>query len=511
MGAPFTLSRGDFRPAFVRASEPPLKNRTLLALCAIILILFGLALRVYGLGRLPGVNADEAWYGIAALEFVDGGRFGMITPNGNRLGPLQFGELAFLHLFFEPSVAILRIPSLLSSVGAIVLAYVAGKRIGGSSTAWLATLLMAVLPINIAYARLGWDPSHSGLLVLAATCLLLGGRRLGSVAVFAGSLLVHPTNLFAAPFLLMVRAGQAFEQRGEDKGKAIRFYAMMLLTAVAAYYAIRSGSEAMVDPAKMAPRLIDPGAYAEFARRFGDLLTGETVYLYLVGKGMGAIAAPLAWLTIALLALLVIRRINFRAFDVRQGVLIGWVASLGAFFVLAGPIALRPHFERYGFVLVAPTVLAIAVMLAPYLRRRWFQLISAGTGAAALAAFLLFFIVPLNNGTDEAHRSFRAGAVEPKVAAAEALQRLAADQPIEVRAEDFWLQLPTEYLVHGDPARLRSSGGSPDFAVSAAPQAYWLVWEGRETERRIQAAGKHHLVWASRDRPGRRVRIWQPN
>ena len=299
MGAPFTLSHGDYRPSLLHVGILRLKGLSVPSLCAVGLILVGLLLRIYALGRLPGVNADEAWYGIAALEFVDGGRFGMVTPNGNPLGPLQFAELTFLHLIFEPSVTMLRIPSLMSSVGAIALAYLAGKRVGGSSTAWLAMLVMAVLPINIAYARLGWDPSHSGLLILLATCLLLGGSRLGSAVIFTGSLFVHPTNLFAAPFLLMVRAGQTFGERGESSAKSIGFYAAMLLAGVVSYYALRVGSNSMVDPAKMANRLFDLGQYAEFSKRFGDLLTGETVYLYVVGKGMGPIATPLSWLPLA--------------------------------------------------------------------------------------------------------------------------------------------------------------------------------------------------------------------
>lgn len=509
MGAPFPFRQGDSSLASPVANRPAVKPIAGLALWAAVLVLIALALRTYALGRLPGMNADEAWYGIAALEFVNGGRFGMITPNGNPLGPLQFGELALLHFFVEPSVATLRIPSLLSSVGAIVLAYLAGKRLGGTSTAWIAMLIMAVLPINIAYARLGWDPSHSGLLVLLAASLLLGGSRLGSAAVFAGALLVHPTNIFAAPFLLMIRAGQAFEQ-GDNKGKAIRSYAILLLAVVAAYYAIRVGSDAMVEPTKVAQRLVDPAQYGEFARLFGDLLTGETVYLYLVGKGMGAVAAPLAWLTVALLAFLLVRRINLRAFDTKQGILLGWVAALGAFFVLAGPIALRPHFERYGFVLIAPTALAIAVMLTPYAGRRWFQGVATGVGAAALAGFLLLFIKPLNNGTDDAHRSFRTGPDEPKVAAVAALKRFAAADPIDVLPEDYWLYLPVDYLIEDKAVRLRWRKDEPALDSSGAPRAYWLVWSNSETERRLRSAGHHRLAWASEDRSDRQIRIWQP-
>lgn len=499
MAVPFKLGRGGAGFHGIAA----------LILAAILAA--ALSLRIYALGRLPGVNGDEAWYGIAALEFADGGRFGMITPNGNLIGPLQFGELVLLHRFFDPSVAVLRIPAVLSSAGAIALAYLAGKRIGGSSIAWLAMLIMAGLPINIAYARLGWDPSHSGLLVMLATCLLLGGSRIGSALIFAVSLMVHPTNLFAAPFLFMLGAGRAFEQESEHKIRAIGSYAIMLLAVVAFFYAMRFGSGAMVDPGSMARRLVDPSQYAEFARRFGDLLTGETVYLYVVGRGMGPFAAPLAWLTVGLLALLLLRRISLRRFDVKQGVLLGWVASLAAFFLLAGPMAIRPHYERYGFVLTAPTALAMAVMLAPLAARRWFQWLAAATATAALAGFLLFFMRPLGKGTDEAHRAFVTGPVEPKVAAAAALNSLAVNGPIDVLPEDYWLYLPVDYLLRDRSVKLHWRKDEPALDASGAPHAYWLVYQDSETERRVRSAGMHHLAWASQDRRGRQVRVWQPN
>lgn len=510
MGVPFNLSRGDYSDPFLRADHLRAQPRVIAPLLFGGLILAGLFLRVYAIGRLPGINGDEAWYGVAATDLASGWRLA-ITPNGNPIGPLQFGELAILHLFFAPSVAVLRIPSLLSSLGAIILGYFVGKRIGGKTTAWPVMLIMAVLPMNIAYARLGWDPSHSGFLILLATFLLLSGRHLVSAALFAVSLLVHPTNLFAAPFLLFVRAGQALDQHGECWGREIRTYAIMLLTAIAGFFAVRAGAGGIVDPSTIMQRLFDPSQYVEFVRLFGDLLTGETVYRFVVGKGMGTIASPLAWLAVALLILLMLSRIHLRSFDVKQGIMLGWVASVATFFVLAGPIAIRPHFERYGFVLIAPTALALAVMIAPWVDRRGVQWLLGGAGAAALAGFLLFFISPLGSGHDDAHRAFRTGPVEPKAAAAAALKSFAIDRPIEVIPEDFWLYLPTDYLVHGKQVRVRSPEDNPGEDASRAAVAFWLVYRGSPTEHRVQQAGRHRLVWASQDQRGRQIRIWRPN
>jgi hypothetical protein len=64
--------------------------------------------------------------------------------------------------------------------------------------------------------------------------------------------------------------------------------------------------------------------------------------------------------------------------------------------------------------------------------------------------------------------------------------------------------------LEGQSVHLRWRKDEPALDASGAPNAYWLVYRDGETELRIRSAGRHRLVWASEDRRGRQVRIWQP-
>ena len=62
-----------------------------------------------------------------------------------------------------------------------------------------------MLPVQLGYARLAWDPSAmTGVLVLALAAATRG-RFLLTGAAFALSLWVHPAAVFAGPVLLAAR------------------------------------------------------------------------------------------------------------------------------------------------------------------------------------------------------------------------------------------------------------------------------------------------------------------
>ena len=59
-------------------------------------------------GNVPGVNGDEAWYGVRAWWLLHGGAYG--APHGHRQSaePAFRRPLALLHLWLPPSIALLR-------------------------------------------------------------------------------------------------------------------------------------------------------------------------------------------------------------------------------------------------------------------------------------------------------------------------------------------------------------------------------------------------------------------
>src|SRR5688572_23562479 len=168
-----------------------------------MIVALAIFLRLYEVHRLPGMQGDEAWYGLQARLLLSGAPIEWRTPTGNVPGMIHLWSLILLHSLFEPSLLLLRLPSILTSIAALLLAYAVGRRFFGQAAGMGSLVLMACLPVTIAYARLGWDPSHSPLLVLAAAYAAFAGRRLLGALLFALALANHPSAAFIAPFLTL--------------------------------------------------------------------------------------------------------------------------------------------------------------------------------------------------------------------------------------------------------------------------------------------------------------------
>ena len=178
-------------------------------------------LRCRDLGNLPGANGDEAWYGVQAELLLHGEPISWHTPTGNWLNPLWFGPQLLLHRIFQPSFGLLRVPAVVSGLLALAVNFWLCRRALGRRMATISTLILAVLPIDIAYSRLAWDASQSLLVTLPAIygplLAIAEPRRkvlwstLG-LAALALAIIVHPTNLFVGP-IVAVCLGYAW--RGE--------------------------------------------------------------------------------------------------------------------------------------------------------------------------------------------------------------------------------------------------------------------------------------------------------
>ena len=93
------------------------------------------------------------------------------------LNPLMFIPLVLLHACFKPSVCLLRIVPLLSGLAALAVNWALCRRIFGRATAVISTLILALLPIDIAYSRFVWDASQSLLATLPVWLFSLAAVR----------------------------------------------------------------------------------------------------------------------------------------------------------------------------------------------------------------------------------------------------------------------------------------------------------------------------------------------
>jgi hypothetical protein len=472
-------------------------------LAAANLLMLGAAigLRVWRLDNVPGMNGDEAWYGVLARTIADGRAATWLTPTGNPVNPFYVGPLVLVHLLAEPSVVVLRSVAAASGILALGLNYWLCRKVFGQPAAAISTLTLAVLPINIAYSRFGWDASQTLLATLPVLYFAMAAARGGpgawralstSAGALVAAVLVHPTNIFLAP--LVVAAGVRASSRKEIWRRFLRLPGSARVALSAAFVLLTAGlawlGRSWVVVA--AQRLADPDEILEFVNRFQRLFTGATIYQFIPG-GFGSVGSRSPSLAIydllglavlsAAVALL-IGRARQKPESLDSTLLSGWAASLAVFYLVAGPQALAPHWERYAIWLVGPTSLIIARSATEWLRqadgaqRRALLLVTVGwliTGSFYWNYFQAFYTT---GGTS--HQTFRTGPVEPKTAAIEHIVHHRADDSTQwIVTSTWWSYWPLTYLARTDHALevvwADRAWSDPRVVTNAAAGRVWVV------------------------------------
>ncbi|MEX0676101.1 MAG: glycosyltransferase family 39 protein [Pirellulales bacterium] len=456
-----------------------------LAANSVALVAAALAMRAWRLGNIPGINGDEAWYGVQALALVHGGTVDWWTPTGNPINVFFMFPLAALHAVFGPSFALLRAVALASGVLALVANYWLCRRVFDARTALVSTLLLALLPINIAYSRFAWDTSQSLLATLLVLYLPLWhyrGRRdaaslpVAGMVALAAAMLVHPTNIFAAP-LVAVPIAYAWRHKAWRKSQAVAVPAKTWTLAGLATGSIIVAYLAWLALWGAAVRLRGPDEFLAFAQNYLKLFSGATVYEYICGvdQATGALAwfAFLPVVCKVLFGIAVVcgvfgmmRRLAAESGDDDICLVLGWGIMLAGFFVVAGPDAVAPHLERYGICLIAPGAVVLARGWAWWLEPGQSRA-RAATWSLAMAAWLFpatfylgyFDFIERTGG--RSHLAFRTAAVEPKLAALRYVSaRRKAGRATRIVAGEWWNYWPLAYLA-GSANELRVVSGQP--------------------------------------------------
>jgi hypothetical protein len=433
------------------------------------------------------------------------------------VGLVHSGSLALLHLVFPPSAVLLRIPALLSSLAAMGVAYALGRRFLGPAAAMSGLVLMACLPINIAYARLGWDPSHTGLLVLLATWAAVAGRRMASALLFAFALANHPGAVFAAPFLAFAFLGFELE-RSPWRGAVLSAAGLVGLLALAILFsmALSPGAGHYLDATRSIARLSDPSSWTGFVLMWGRLLSGETSFNFLSGQSFGrmlpivdaAVLFVLGGLLLAGLASLV-RKPHWPT----AGLVAGWLAGLILLFVVAGSWALRPSLERFAIALVPATVLALASLLARCLpdgRHRFLaQGLPAAMGLALLAGFWSHYLQPLDRSEVRAGVGIRTGIPALNQRALDIITVHSGGKGALVIGEDWWIYWPLAYRGAGTPLAIVEAGKEQAEQGDFPSGTYWITYAGSAPDHALSLGGDARMIRSLRaDDPGLGLHIW---
>ncbi len=504
---------------------PRLSFRHFVQLNIIALVGVAVWFRVYELGNLPGVNGDEAWYGVQAELVLHGQPIDWRTPTGNLLNPLFFGPQLLLHAFVEPSFALLRTTAVVSGILALVANYCLCRRLFGGRLAAISTVILAVLSTNIVYSRLAWDASQSVLVTLATIypalhAILDSQRRTrwSAVALIAQAvaIVVHPTNVFVAP-VVGVCLATAWRDELRSVGRAVcagvakmtrgaRRHVQRALLAFAIVCGLGLSALAIANSPRLQQasiRTFHPLDYTTFGANVLRLFSGATVYEYV----SGAVAPPsdgtIRWDVTAfdlITGFVVVvagwglyRRLSFQRRRLKRvsrdavadhlerqhprfrvairALAAGWGLSLAAFFVIAGPAALGPNFERYGISLIGPGAILAAIGLDGWIagcggsRGRRFAITAALSVAwLLLASFQVEFFTFFHRTGGQSHPTFRTAAVEPKLAALNYIVSH-SNGKVRIAASEWWNYWPLRYLA-GEPGTIGGQDIQVEFSAA---------------------------------------------
>lgn len=521
------MSRGRLASAWRSAWTPP-GGRLAFGSWLLLVLTIGaaLVLRFIGLDHLPGINGDEAVFPVHAREWLAGVPLSELRTGTNLpMNPVFFGVVALLQALLPNSLWALRMAALTHSVLAVGLAFLMFRRRGVAFAAVFAALL-AVLPIQLGYARLAWDPSAVATVLVLALAAATRGRIIASVLAFGLCFWVHPSTVFAGPILLAALIAARWPRDAAGELRRPNPWSLVAVT-LAIVVALATGAlliehEALPPPVlaalrgglldRIRERLTDPGASVQFARLYADFLAGPTIYRYVTGSmpsAAGAVHLVAAIVLFVALVLPALWRLPRATRTVDRALALGLLLSLWGAYLVGGLPVLTPHTERYGMFLVVPSAYVLAASVDAFASTPRAAALSrigtAAVGVLLMASFGRYFLGALRHVDPERHNTFRTGGVDPKELAYEAiLASRAQDRVTLVRAEDWWIYWPLRYLVgaRGD-LRVSIAGARWNYRFPrdfeeptlepSLVQVYNVAWAGSETDA-LFAAGAQDAI-----------------
>ncbi len=396
----------------------------------------------------------------------------------NIINPFYLLPLIGLHALAPPSVALLRGVAAISGALALVVNYGLCRRAFDRRTAQISTVLLAVLPINLAYSRFGWDASQSLLFTLPVLYLPMmrpwsaagNWRRLSAgMLALAAATWVHPTNIFAAPLVVLP---WMMCRRTWPNSRMLRVFAACIgPDGKPSELLVTSGMFVGLIAAATAHavwHVSAPARAVSFVLNLVRLFSGATVYRFISGALPDMVESPtladldgfdafaILWIGLAVYGFVRQLRLRWQTADV----CLAWSVPLVllGFFIVAGPAALQPHFERYALVLIAPGAVLLARgitwwTLGDPRRSALTMLVASACGWVLLAGYWSFYWREFDATGGAGHLAFRTARSEPKAQALDVICRSRAEGgQTTIAVDDWWLYWPLRYLASGDPA-----------------------------------------------------------
>jgi hypothetical protein len=455
--------------------DPVRREHHIPAVLIIVLLGTAMCFRLMYLSSIPGISGDEGWWGVQALAWLSDRPYEAHTTSGNPIDLFFLVPVALVHTIAAPSFLLLRTVPALVNLLALPVGFWFVGRLYGSTTAWVYTVALAILPTAIAHSRICQDPSQSifwtGIVVYLSLLGFTGMRRawiylVAAVLIFPVVLWTHPTNIFVGAFLLLPFAAAVHPLLPASRGRrAILFAVAAVLVAAGlsiAWAALRqlAASNPYLERtlSTASNRMTDGGQWFEFAANNVRLFNGVTIYHYFSGARPATVPYDLVTVVVigaAMWGLLVAPADRRRVLDygLMGACAIMWIG----FFAFAGPQALRPHAERWGLCLIVPATLVVARGLSAWIEAMpsVHRLSIAAMGLVAgglLISFYVNYFREFHTTGGRSHLAYVTAPIEPKQQALEHILASSTDAGgVTIVTQQWWLFWPIAYLAKERP------------------------------------------------------------
>jgi len=404
--------------------------------------------RVVWIDRFPGINGDEAWYGVVVNRYLSGKDMSWRTPTGNWLNPLYVGLLGWVRLVFPARMWVLRLPAVISGASLMIVTMKWGRKIWGKElNKWL-VVLVSVIPIDIAYSRFGWDTSQAGLAAMVVLMSVFRENWKWMFVAVVGSLVIHPSMVFLTPVIWGVMVGSVWKTRKKMKKMELVKVMIGVGLVIVVWKATVGFDEVRV---MNSDRVLNLETWVEYGRFWGDVMNGIAVYEYIGG----GVVQEWKWLLngvwwLGVMPLLVwamkiaTESKEWKWLGMMVGLIVGGVMFLG----LGGVSAIGIGYERYVVWMVVPVLLwwayGMEKLLEKVKRRKIMELGWLMGVGVWLMSFWVGYFDPYMDNSRKMHRTFWSGKVEPKQQVVDWLERNGEGRAVVV-AENWWVYWPVRY------------------------------------------------------------------
>ncbi|MGK0296751.1 MAG: hypothetical protein ACI9XC_000344 [Gammaproteobacteria bacterium] len=420
----------------------------------ILTLLLAVLLRVFELGNIPGVNGDEAWYGLIALKILSGEMVGFATPSGLLINPIYLLPVTALHLIFEPSFFLLRVPALVSGLLLIVLSYYLSKKILNDKAAIIVMLVVASLPVNIVYSRFGWDASQTVLASCVVVYALLSHRWLLFSISLVAAILIHPTNVA----LLLI----AVIYIAINKKYSSQFFSLHKFVSISSLFVLFIGMYLIVTtPTLMAQipsihsmltNAADFENVGEFFLNVSRLFSGTTVYLYISGAKNSFFGNAIDIILMFAICSLFIYMLAY-SYKLKDKKIFSFVLSvsitMAIWFLSFTNNTLVPGRERYSLFLIMPVVICFGFFCLIIMENIKYEKIIFATLIFCnlmMAGFIKNYFIQFYNTGGESAQTFKTNYVEPKKMVFDKVKGVIGDETVYLISSDWWNSQPLLYL-----------------------------------------------------------------